>query len=183
MASMRIAGVDDAELAAGVALHHRTDDAFHHAPIFLSLMGAAQDALEEAGLAHGPAMAVGHVGVELLLDGWLARAGQELGADEAQYRAALELEDPAIRWRPEEGTARWQLLRGRLLKSPLPGAYGDPGFVAERLVWILNQRPRLAVDEAGAELIAAWAPEAAPLVAARGAELMTELRVRLEAAG
>ncbi|MCB9754210.1 MAG: hypothetical protein H6713_30065 [Myxococcales bacterium] len=181
MARLRLAGVDDERVAAGVELHHRTDDAFHYAPSFLALMDAAQERLEDAGLPRGPAMACAHVGVELLLDGWLADQALADGARDLElYRAALALEPVALRWRAPEHDERWATLRSRLRESPLPVAYGAPDFVAERLVWILSRRPRLAVDEAGARELARWAPDAAASVRARAPELIEELRGRLE---
>ncbi|MEZ4426972.1 MAG: hypothetical protein R3A51_04665 [Nannocystaceae bacterium] len=176
MAGVRIAGVDDAELADGVALHHRTDDVFHRAPIFCALMGEAQDVLEDRGLERGSAMAVAHVGVELLLDGWLS--AREEGAL-ASYRAALEVPDPAVRWRTADAEQRWPTLRDRLRASALPGAYRDPAFVADRLVMILARRPRLAVDDRGAAVIAGWASAGVDAVAARGEALMAWLRQEL----
>ncbi len=192
MARVRLAGVDDEDVAAGVALHHRTDDAFHYAPIFLELMDEAQEQLERVGVGHGPAMACAHVGVELLLDGWLVEQGvlgppRELGLappldggrDLQLYRAALQHEPVALRWRGEGGDERMRTLRRRLRESSIPGAYRDPSFVADRLVWILSRRPRLAVDEAGAVALERWAPRGAAAVRARAPALMRQVAERL----
>ena len=65
---------DDAGVTLGIALHHRTDGAFHHLPPVLALMRELDDRLERAGCARGPRRAVAHIGVELLLDGVLVEA-------------------------------------------------------------------------------------------------------------
>ena len=61
----------DAAIAAGVALHHATDGAFHELPAVTGLMRELDDRLAAAGCARGPRRAVAHIGVELLLDGVL----------------------------------------------------------------------------------------------------------------
>jgi hypothetical protein len=175
MARIRIAGVDDPDIEAGVAFHHQTDDAFHGAPTFIALMNDAQDELEDAGLAHGSAMAVAHVGVELLLDGELvARGGVP-----ACYHDALATAKAPIRWRQSDGTARWEYLRGRLRDAPLPHGYQDPEFVAERLVRILAGRPRLALERSGIDTVFAWSRRARAPVARAADELLDEVRQRL----
>ncbi|MEZ4385454.1 MAG: hypothetical protein R3A79_29280 [Nannocystaceae bacterium] len=170
MARLRPDAIDDPDVAAGVALHHRTDDVFHRAPTFLALQAENRAALEEAGVPHYSALAAAHVGVELVLDGWLF---DQLGAL-AAYDAALTLEAPAIRWRGEATHDRWRAFLRRLRGADLPARYRDPIFVGERLVAILSPRRRLAVDEAGAAAILAWAPTAAPAIEARAAELYAE---------
>lgn len=61
----------DPEVARGLELHHRTDDVFHASDAFVTLQASLRAALEAGGLQGGPARAVAHVGVELLLDGAL----------------------------------------------------------------------------------------------------------------
>jgi len=175
MARIRMAGVDDRDIEAGVAFHHRTDDAFHGAPTFIALMNEAQDELEEAGLGHGSAMAVAHVGVELLLDGELV----ERSGVPASYHEALATADAPIRWRQADGTARWEYLRDRLREAPLPHGYRDPQFVAERLVRILASRPRLALEPAGIDPVFAWSHRARAPVAEATDDLLDEVRDRL----
>ncbi|MCB9703544.1 MAG: hypothetical protein H6711_16745 [Myxococcales bacterium] len=176
MARLRSAGVDDPELAAGVALHHRTDDVFHRAPTFLALQGALGGALEDAGIAHYSAIAAAHVGVEMLLDGWLF---DQLGSPPI-VDDALALAAPAPRWRQADGDARWRELLARLRAAALPPRYRDPAFVGERLPVILGRYRRLAVDDAGAAAILAWAPQAAAMVRDRAAALVAEVDHGLE---
>lgn len=184
MARLRYAEAAQPALEHGVSFHHRTDDAFHGAPLFQKLMHDAQEELEEAGVSYGPALAVGHVGVELLLDGWLATEAPE-GEDAARrFQQALTVDPGPITWRDgERSETRWQTLRARLRDSPLPGAYADPAFVADRMVVILQHRPRLALDPHGAQQVARWAPRAKVNVARAARALMREVVGRLDAQG
>jgi hypothetical protein len=175
MAALRWLGPADGAVADGVRFHHRTDEAFHGAPIFCGLMAREQEKLEDAGLAHGSAMAVAHVGIELLLDGWLA----EQRGIPPEYRRALE-QAPELQWRQKDGAGRFELLRRRILSAPLPEGYRDPLLVADRLVRILAARPRLALDAPAQAETFRWAPGAREVVAAVAADLVGEVRARLE---
>jgi acyl carrier protein phosphodiesterase len=159
---------------AGVAHHHLVDDVFHPAPQFITWMGEARDELEDAGVALGPAMAVGHVGVELILDGWLAEQDQ----GRTPYRDALSHASEA---RLPLGSASETLHRliGRLVDAPFPEGYVDSDFVAERLRRILAPRPRLALDEHAFSVVKEWASRAREQAARRAPELMAQVRERL----
>lgn len=186
MAGLRLASVTgDAPLERGVAFHHTCDDAFHGAPIFVDLMEQAREELELEGLDSGPAMAIGHVGVELLLDGHLV----EQGGVTPGYRAAIEEAAHVgmlLRFQgldPEQGGARWRQMVKRLAEAPVPERYTEPSFVANRLVWILKSRPRLAVPFGREPLVYAWAERAAPQVAQQAKALFEEVEARLALAG
>lgn len=186
MAGLRLASVHgDRPLERGVAFHHACDDAFHGAPLFIELMERAREELERDGLDSGPAMAIGHVGVELLLDGHLvARDGVS-----KTYRYAMdEAADVAVLLRfdgitPEQGEARWRQLCQRLVSAPVPQRYTEPAFVADRLIFILATRPRLAVPFGREPLVFDWAHRAAPKVAASAEALFEQVESRLLAAG
>jgi hypothetical protein len=186
MAGLRLESVrGDFPLERGVAFHHACDDAFHGAPLFIDLMERAREELEQDGLDSGPAMAIGHVGVELLLDGVLvARDGVS-----KSYRYAMsEAADVAVLLRfngltPEQGESRWRQLCERLENAPVPQRYTEPAFVADRLIWILATRPRLAVPFGHEPLVFDWARRAAPRVAASAEALFEQVEARLRAAG
>ncbi|NVB36610.1 hypothetical protein G6O69_02115 [Pseudenhygromyxa sp. WMMC2535] len=184
MAGMRLVGIeDDDELARGVDFHHRSDDAFHGAPIFVELMEDARVELEARGLGFGPAAAIGHVGVELLLDGLLVDRLGVLPSYRAAMAAAAEL-DQNLRFHDLgrfEGCRRWRTLCGRLRDAPLPESYQAPDFVADRLIWILAKRPRLAVEAGNEPEVFAWAARARGLVDARADALMDQVEARLAA--
>jgi hypothetical protein len=180
MCGGRLAEIDHPELRAGIALHHRTDRVFHAASRFVALCQDARRTLQARGLGRGHAYAVGHVGVELLLDGWLV---DQPKAREA-YAAALRCGRPGelggqIRWLDEEGRGRWRRLHRRLEAHGPPDDYRDPTLVASRIERILRDRPRLALDARRTEITARYLPELQQAVHARGAALICELRLGL----
>ncbi|HEX8803796.1 MAG TPA: hypothetical protein VF743_06375, partial [Acidimicrobiales bacterium] len=126
-----------AAVRAGVRCHVVTDAAFHAHPAFRSGAAALRDELVGEGLAVGPARAVGHVGWELLLDGTLVG-----GPDDEALSAALGRAEVALDALDEPGRRRWRRL---LAHRPLRLRYDDPWWIAERLVAILGDRPRLRV--------------------------------------
>src|SRR6185369_9833050 len=79
--------VRDDTLARGVAFHHQTDEAFHELPSFLRLSREAFGWLSEQQLPRGPARAVAHIGIEILLDEVFA----EHEAARVAYLAALRV--------------------------------------------------------------------------------------------
>lgn len=183
MAGLRLArgeGEPADALAEGIAFHHRSDDAFHGAPGFLALMKEARADLRERGVGVGASLAISHVGVELLLDGWLV----EQGGVPAPYRAAVasaEGQADALAFQGDAEAARrqWRSACARLAQAPLPEGYADPAFVAERLVRILARRPRLAVEPGREPLVGEWAAAAKPRVAAAAEALLDEVEERL----
>jgi len=184
MAGLRLESVHgDAPLERGVAFHHTCDDAFHGAPLFVELMERAREQLERDGLDSGPAMAIGHVGVELLLDGYLV---ERHGVVPCYRHAMSEAADVAVLLRfvglaRELGEARWRQLCARLESAPVPQRYTEPAFVADRLIKILATRPRLAVPFGREPLVFDWARRAAPKVAASAEALFDEVETRLAA--
>ncbi|MET0282882.1 MAG: hypothetical protein ABW352_00370 [Polyangiales bacterium] len=147
MAGQRMvaAGADtDPVLAAGVALHHRTDEVFHAAPEFVALQQRTLDTLTPLGVPRGTARAVGHIGVEMLLDGELL--GDPSLAD--AYVRALR-SDVALNgvFPNDEALAKLARLRSRLTEHGVPYDYGDPDAVLQRLRFVLARRPRLAIAE------------------------------------
>jgi hypothetical protein len=185
MAGLRLESVTgDASLERGVAFHHQSDDAFHSAPIFVELMEHAREELEQLGLDSGPAMAIGHVGVELLLDGHLVEQHGVI----APYRAAIDAAghvEASLRFaglEQAQGADRWRRMAERLANAPVPERYTEPAFVADRLILILSSRPRLAVPAGHAGLVFDWAHRAAPQVARRAPALFAQVEARLAAA-
>jgi hypothetical protein len=180
MTGLRLREVYDPELARGVALHHATDGVFHVAPVFTRLCGEAIARLTTAGVERGTARAVGHVGVELLLDGALS----DDAAARSLYIAALELAaDGGLDGRLSlvESADLNRLTSGlrRLSGAPIPEAYREPGIVAERLRAILAPRPRLAMRERDFAPVQAWAEAVRPTVVDRRHELLEQVRSAL----
>jgi len=174
MAGLRLRGANDAALSAGIAHHLAVDAAFHALPAFQMLAADAARELRRAGLRRGPARGASHIGLELLLDGWLARRCGVPGA----YRAALVQAPqlgallrfaPGHRFRAQSATAHrgatgatggmaWTFpeLCRKLAASPLPEAYAEPGFTAARVAAALARRPRLALTPAERSACAVW---------------------------
>lgn len=158
--------IDDQALAGGIKFHHITDDAFHGNAVVEDLMGSATRELLGQGMVKGAAMAIGHVGVELLLDGALVSSVAALKS----YREAineLQTTESCLRFCGldiNEGANRWRRITEFMPTASIPESYADPGFVADRLIRILANRPFLAVPGASEELVFSWARKAAPLI-------------------
>src|SRR4030095_12773302 len=60
--------VDHADIDSGMRFHWRTDAAFHRSADFRRLTREAVDWLAARGVRSGSALAIAHVGVEILLD-------------------------------------------------------------------------------------------------------------------
>lgn len=170
----------DPDLAQGIVFHHRSDDAFHGAPRFVELMRRSREDLRARGVGAGASLAIGHVGVELLLDGHLARQHgvparfREALAGAGELAPALELRGDAT-----HGRARWREVCRRLAAAPVPERYIEPAFVAERLIRILEPRPRLRVDPTRRDEVEAWAVAFLPQVGAEAEALLGEVEARL----
>jgi acyl carrier protein phosphodiesterase len=134
-------------VARGIAIHRRSDAAFHADRRFIDGSIALTRALQGRGIARGASRGVGHAGWELLLDGALA---DDRATTDAFSAAIAALED-----RAEPRAFAPFAERQRL--EPIWVGYRDPDEVARRLQRQLARRPRLAfgVDDisvVGAEL-------------------------------
>lgn len=172
----------DADLRAGVDLHHRTDDLFHAHPWFRRHSKAVSSALEEAGIGRGGARACGHVGVELLLDGLLLDRATGLrdlveSATASATDRSLALDvvvdvDRRTEWSAHlESVATW----------PLPRDYRSPDAVARRLRRILARRPRLAFDTDHVNVVAEVLGAHQPAIETETVELLDDLAAGLAA--
>ena len=162
MLGMRLSQVADDQVAAGIAYHHATDNAFHHAPVFVELCDEGIGWLSESGVARGTARAIAHVGTELLLDGTLSH---DLRARTAYTRAlthAIESTLLADLCLERSAAERLRLGVRRLVQAPIPEGYRDVAFVVARLRAILARRPRLAMreqdDAQATQLLRAYQP-------------------------
>jgi hypothetical protein len=168
------------DIDSGMQFHWRTDEAFHRSAAFLALTHHAVGWLSARGVRSGSALAVAHVGVEILLDAALA------GDDCAQqaYRAALEgaAHDALGRfvdWASHEERARFDALRARLLARGAVAGDITPDTVAERLRYALADRPRLALDDASVPTVRDWARTARPEIDARAPSPVHDLTAQL----
>lgn len=173
----------DTDLAAGIDLHHRTDDAFHRHPLFRTTSSAASAALAEAGLSRGASRACGHVGVELLLDGHLLDRGTALltSVEAAMATAGSRADELADLVEPDRREA-WRRHLDRVAAWPVPDDYHRPEAVARRLQRILSRRPRLRFSSDDVGTVATGLAGQALAVTRGAADLLDDLAGDLEAA-
>ena len=168
------------DIDSGMRFHWKTDEVFHRSAAFRQLTRQAVAWLSARGVRSGSALAVAHIGVELLIDA-------ALSGDSPAQRAYLEaLSDAAhgklgqyLTWASSEERVRFDHLRARLLsRGAIDGDIG-PETVAERLRRALADRPRLALDDAAVLAARDWAFAAGPGVSACAAPLVNELAAQL----
>lgn len=168
--------IHDPVLARGVAFHHGTDAAFHELNSFQRLTRQSFSWLSQRHLPRGPARAVAHIGIEILLDEVLAT---EPAARDA-YRAALGVPLPSLlEFANPNDAERLAELQAALLTRAATQLAPVPELVAARIARSLAGRPRLALDAAGEVLLGGWVAATRPLVAAEAPEVLATLRVRL----
>ncbi|MCZ7683695.1 MAG: hypothetical protein M5U28_34970 [Sandaracinaceae bacterium] len=180
MSRARLFGAEDAVVAAGIALHHATDDAFHGGALLPRAVRARRGGPRGGRRGPGATRAVAHVGTELLLDGLL------LDDPEAArcYRAAVALPREPLGLRfPRGGAARFAALDARLREHDLPEDYRSPERVALRLEQILARRPRLALAPGERPAVVAYLERTQGALVHAAPRLMAEVRRGLESAG
>ena len=174
MCGARLGDTADVDLAAGIALHHATDAAFHRLAPVVALMRELDERLERLGCARGPRRAVAHVGVELLLDGVLVAEP----AYRASYLAGIGCASAAT-WRDADGPARFAVLVERLRTYGVPDDLRAPDAIASRLARVLGDRPLLAPSPADLRAIARALADQQPRVAVAAEAVMRGVRAAL----
>jgi len=167
---------DAPEAIAGVAWHHRTDDAFHGSATFTTLCRAAHDELEAEGLPRGAAMAVAHVALELLFDGVLLADPR----GRAAYLGALGSDPRGLALVDAAALADVRDVMARMHRYGLPLHYREPQTVARRVVAIVASRPRLAVPGDRVGVVERWAAGVRREVERVAPQLVLELEAALE---
>lgn len=171
MVRVPLTEIRDPDLRRGIELHHRTDKEFHSAPTFLSWCALSLEELAASGVGRGTARAVGHVGSEMFLDGWLAREQAHID----DYLAALDVDvDGLLGWQ-DQGRA-FSKLHARLTLWGAPRDYAEPSFVLARLRDALRPRPALAIDEDQAPRVAEFLPALQQVVEREAPELLHALQ-------
>ena len=177
MCGARVAGTTDPEVAAGIALHHATDKAFHTLPAVTGLMRELDQRLERGGCARGPRRAVAHIGVELLLDGVLL----DVEAYREAYILGIEYEAP-LTWRePDDDPVRFSTLMARLRAHGVPDDLRKPDAIAFRLGRMLAHRPLLAPSPQDKAVIVVALIELKPRIAVAADTVVRGVRAALEA--
>jgi hypothetical protein len=166
----------------GVRFHHQTDAVFHDAPTFRALQAEARKTLRDMGLGRASALAVGHIGVEILLDAALAR-------DAAGVRAYLSALERArtnagdVDWGDATFNERYAGLCTLLADRGVTPGSADPEAVAFRVERALSSRPRLRLEPGGAHIVFEWAGRARGPVADAAPALVGEVAAGLAERG
>lgn len=121
-----LAVVDD-EVDGGIASHHRVDAAFHDHALFRGWM---RELVAAMPVADRGARAAAHVAVELAIDGVLLRT------DAAAY-------DDALGWAGAVLDGPWGEVVARMRAGAVVEAYATATGVADRVVAVMERRPRL----------------------------------------
>ena len=172
----RIERADDADVTAGIALHHATDAVFHQLPAVTGLMRELDDRLRAAACARGPRRAVAHIGVELLLDGMLV--GEP--TYRAAYLAGIACESPVI-WRDADAAPRFTGLLDRLRAHGVPDDLQRPEAITQRIQRILAHRPLLAPSSDDLRAIRGALGDFQPRVEVASATILRGVRAGLDA--
>ncbi|MEO6774534.1 MAG: hypothetical protein ABI467_16195 [Kofleriaceae bacterium] len=151
MCGARLAEQTDPAIAAGVALHHRTDSVFHQAAPVLALMRELDARLDALGCARGPRRAVAHIGTELLLDATLLATATY----RASFLSAFTVDPTLVVWREPDGSARFAQLHARMTDHGVPDDLTETSSITARLQRMLAHRPLLAPNAADLRAIAA----------------------------
>ena len=176
MCGGRIASAGESDVAAGIALHHASDAAFHGLPAVLALMRELDELLDERRCARGPRRAVAHIGVELLLDGVLT--------GEPAYRTAYLrglAHDPALDWRDPADAPRFAVVLDRLRARGVPDDLRVPEAITTRVHRILAHRPLLAPSPDDLRAIQGALAAFQPRVEVAGDTVMRAMRAALKA--
>ena len=175
-------------MTAGIAMHHRTDEAFHHHRWFNDIQIPLRNELVASGLARGPARAVAHVGPELLLDEWLLDQDPRSDAIDATNAALAQLRGPFDTFAHLVRTEHRQQWRDHLDRvagwepggGESPGGTRRPAKVAAQLQRMLQRRPRLAFDVDQLDLIARHLAPVSNHIGSTYDEFLTDLVAQLD---
>jgi acyl carrier protein phosphodiesterase len=151
-------------VAVGVALHHRTDEAFHSHRDVLASMGRVRLALSESGMGRGPARAAAHVGHELLFDAALWSPWREhlMVATLGTRRTAVDALAGAL---GDDQAERIDRLAAALLAHRQRGVpERDGAWIAERIIDLTAHRPRVRVEATHAAMLAAALGDERPAI-------------------
>lgn len=180
MCRTRLVEATDPDVQAGIEMHHRVDAVFHDLPTFRRLMAEARQELRHSGVPRPATLAASHVGVEMLLDGvFVQRPGVLASFDEAMHVASDAA--ASLRWASDNGPTRFEMLRARVIESHLARQYARAQDVADRLVAMLQHRPRLDPGREGEVALRRFVLRNHPSIAEHVPALLAELEAGLAA--
>jgi acyl carrier protein phosphodiesterase len=150
MCGARLAEASDPAIAAGIALHHRTDSVFHQAAPVLALMRELDERLAALDCARGPRRAVAHIGTELLLDATLLATP----VYRESFLSAFAVDPSLVVWREPDGPERFAHLHARMTSYGVPDDLAEIESITARLQRMLAHRPLLAPNASDLRAIA-----------------------------
>ena len=135
--------------------------------------------LKELDVRRGTAKAIAHIGVEILLDGELARGTGVMSG----FRTALRATPGAmrtVRWSDEHAERDIVRMTGALLERDLHRDSSDVAVVAGRLERALRGRRSLEVHPKDEPAVLKYVRETQAQVATSTAEIVQDLRTGLQ---
>ena len=179
MLGTRLGEVADPILERGVRFHHLTDHAFHELALFQELSREAHVALAARGVSRGPARAVAHVGVEILLDVTLVQSAAAQEAYLAALEAGMRQELVAsVAW-PEQDRKRLVDLVETLARRGVVLDTSSP-IIVERIKRTLARRPRLSLGADDPPRVLDWVEASRARVVGSTPALVAGLHEELE---
>jgi len=157
MLGCTVPGCSHALVTQGLVFHRVTDDVFHQLPTFETLVRGEQLALRECGMRKGPARALAHTCIELLLDAVLwhdpvrRRAFHDAVAIASPNRLGRNLV-----WKADGHSHRFERLRLRLVEHMQSRPNNAADTIAIRLFRTLSARPRLRLTIQEERTVADW---------------------------
>ena len=179
MIGERVPSVRHQHLETGVAFHHATDRVFHGSSTFRELETSARRELRALGVSRPSALAIGHIGVEILIDARLTVDDDGVDGYLEALRAGRTLGEH-VDWPTTDGRSRWEALRQALVQRGVTRGAADPGTVTFRVARALSSRPRLRLDSGAEPLVRRWVEDAGPKIADRVPTLLAEVASGLD---
>ncbi|NRA33735.1 MAG: hypothetical protein HRU17_10370 [Polyangiaceae bacterium] len=143
------------ELEMGIRVHVATDKSFHELPRFLQAQHSARQHLRQQGVRRGSALALGHIGVEMMLETGFYQDAPTWSHYQDSLRSGLEwLNSSPVLWRHQDATERMHSLVGRLLEHS--GDAPTPERIAYGLERCVQGRSRLEITDADRPAVQAW---------------------------
>jgi hypothetical protein len=179
MLGMRMPTVTHAVLERGVGFHHLTDHVFHELREFQALSHEAHGELRARGVGRGPARAVAHVGIEILLDMTLGQSAPAQSAYLSGLAAGMRPDLVAcVAWPAKDRERLVDLLETLAHRGVVLDTSSE--IVVQRIQRTLSRRPRLALGAEDPPRVLDWVEAARAHVVASTPALVDELHRELE---
>ena len=159
----------------GIDCHEHADAIFHGHQDFRQLCSAGFERLQELGLSRGSARASAHIGVELLIDGWLY--DDEYGREHYLASVARGADVLADHGPSPALLSVVRSLHGRGVER----AHTSADAVARRIDYATRGRKRLALARRDLSQLRKWADETRTVVEAASPRMIRDVASSLGA--